>query len=196
MVTRAHGTARDIARVAIRARLTEVAIDLFRRDGFDRVTVNDVAEAAGVSRSTFLRYFGTKEEAVLSTSDEHEAEVAEALRKRPATEDDWTALRRSLDPVLRHYGHDPATALLLAQLIAETPALRARNLERQANLRPVLAAIVAERSGAPSDAIRPAVLAATALICLSIAVDQWTASKGERDLPGLLDQAFATLAHS
>lgn len=37
-----------------------MAFELFRREGFDYVTVNDVAAAAGVSRSTFLRYFGSK----------------------------------------------------------------------------------------------------------------------------------------
>ncbi|MFD8963850.1 TetR/AcrR family transcriptional regulator [Streptomyces sp. NPDC059568] len=42
---------RDIARAAVRAELAQVAFDLFRREGFDRVTVNDVAAAAGVSRS-------------------------------------------------------------------------------------------------------------------------------------------------
>ncbi|MFI7294871.1 TetR/AcrR family transcriptional regulator [Streptomyces sp. NPDC050121] len=41
----------------------------FRREGFEKVTVNDLAAAAGVSRSTFLRYFGSKEDAVLSAVD-------------------------------------------------------------------------------------------------------------------------------
>ncbi|MFC4069066.1 acyl-CoA-like ligand-binding transcription factor [Actinoplanes subglobosus] len=194
MGTSAHGTARDIARNAIRARLTEVALDLFRRDGFDRVTVNDVAEAAGVSRSTFLRYFGTKEEAVLSAADEHEAEVAQALRDRPAGEDDWTALRQAFNPVLEHYRQDPASALSMAKLIADTPALRARNLERQANLRPVLAGILAERTGRPTaDSMSALVRSASAIVCLSVAVDRWTVSDGDQDLNTLLDEAFAAI---
>nr|BFE57816.1 TetR family transcriptional regulator [Dactylosporangium thailandense] len=190
-----QGNARDIARNAIRQRLTEVAIDLFRRDGFDKVTVNDVAAAAGVSRSTFLRYFGTKEEAVLSTADAHEADVVDALRARPADEDDWTALRHALEPVLEHYRRDRETALAMARLVAGTPALRARNLERQANLRPILAGILAERSHATGrPAAAPLVRAAAALVCLSVAVELWTASNGALGLADLLDEAFAALA--
>ncbi|MFF7984149.1 TetR/AcrR family transcriptional regulator [Streptomyces sp. NPDC007901] len=41
----------------------------FRRECFEKVTVNDLAAAAGVSRSTFLRYFGSKEDVVLSAVD-------------------------------------------------------------------------------------------------------------------------------
>ena len=57
---------REIARAAVRAELGQVAFELFLREGFDKVTIDDLAAAAGVSRSTFLRYFGTKEDAVLS----------------------------------------------------------------------------------------------------------------------------------
>ncbi|WP_225858877.1 TetR family transcriptional regulator [Streptomyces albicerus] len=61
----ARTSTRDIARAAIRAELAQVAFELFRRQGFDKVTFDGLAKAAGVSRSTFLRYFGTKEDAVL-----------------------------------------------------------------------------------------------------------------------------------
>src|SRR5262245_52421525 len=99
----ARTSTRDIARAAIRNRLAQVAFDLFRRKGFDQVTVNDLAEAAGVSRSTFLRYFASKEEAVLCAFDSQGDLVAAALRDRPAGEGDWTALRRALDVAISQY---------------------------------------------------------------------------------------------
>ncbi|UUU29794.1 TetR/AcrR family transcriptional regulator [Streptomyces sp. CA-210063] len=85
---------RAIARTAIRAELAQVALDLFLREGFDKVTPDDLAAAAGVSRTTFRRYFGSKEEAVLSVLDAHGRQVADAVRARPADEGDWTALRQ------------------------------------------------------------------------------------------------------
>jgi AcrR family transcriptional regulator len=81
-----HGA--PIARTAVRAQLAQVALDLFGSEGFDRVTVNDLAAATGVSRSTFLRYFASKEEAVLAAFDEQGERVADALRARPGDEDD------------------------------------------------------------------------------------------------------------
>jgi AcrR family transcriptional regulator len=175
--------------------LAQVAFDLFRREGFEKVTINDLAAAAGVSRSTFLRYFGSKEEAVLSALDSQGDQVADALRARPADEDDWTALRRALDTVTEQYRRDPAGALALTRLVMQTPALCARRLEKQNGWRPALARALAERP----DPGRPATIvlevrAAAALDCLNIALDHWTASDGRLDLVDLLDETFTALA--
>ncbi|WP_232835580.1 TetR family transcriptional regulator [Actinocorallia populi] len=186
-------TTRDIARTAIRSELARAAIELFRREGFDRVTLNDVAVAAGVSRSTFLRYFGSKEEAVLGAMDDLGGQAAAALRARPCGESDWTALRRCLDPFLEAYRADPSGTLTITRLIQESPALRNRQLEKQASWLPALALALADRSPRP-DPLAASVRAAAALDCLSIAVTHWTASDGAEDLAALLDRAFAALA--
>lgn len=178
-----------------------MALELFRREGFEKVTLDDLAAAAGVSRSTFLRYFGTKEEAVLAAFDAHGDQAADALRARPADEDDWTALRRALDTVIDRYREDPARALATTRLVRATPALCARQLEKQHGWRPALARALAERAGSaePAEPAEPASLsqtvrAAAALDCLNVAVDHWTASEGRLDLVALLDEAFAALS--
>jgi AcrR family transcriptional regulator len=179
----------------VRAELAGVAFDLFRREGFDNVTVNDLAIAAGVSRSTFLRYFGTKEDAVLGAFDAQGERLAEALRARPAGEDDWTALRRALDAVIGPYRQDPAAALATTRLVKGTPALCARQLEKQHSWRAMFADALAERVGPKVSApVAVSVKAAAALDCLDVAVDHWAASDGRLDLEALLDQAFAALA--
>jgi AcrR family transcriptional regulator len=48
-----------------RARLQQVAVDMFAERGFDGVTVAEIAEAAGVTQMTFFRYFLTKEQVLL-----------------------------------------------------------------------------------------------------------------------------------
>ncbi|MDX2913641.1 MULTISPECIES: TetR/AcrR family transcriptional regulator [Streptomyces] len=191
----ARANTRDIARAAVRAELAQVAFELFLRDGFDKVTLDDLASAAGVSRSTFLRYFGTKEDAVLGAFDAHGTWVADALRARPADEDDWTALRRALDTVIQRYHQDPAGSLATARLVRDTPALCARQLEKQHGWRPTLARALAARHGSSGPpALAETVRAAAAIDCLTIALDHWTASDGDLDLVALLDEAFATLA--
>ncbi len=188
------GTTRDIARAAVRAQLGQVAFEVFLREGFDSVTVNDVAAAAGVSRSTFLRYFATKEDAVLNGYDATGELVADALRAEPADVDDWTALRRCLEPMLDIYRHDPAYALETTRLIHNSPALIARQVEMQRRWRPVLTKALAARRQAPDPPpLALAVVVAAALDCLSIAVDHWTAGDGRSDLVGHVDEAFAAL---
>ncbi|GAB2990965.1 hypothetical protein GCM10023080_065880 [Streptomyces pseudoechinosporeus] len=108
---------------AIQSEVAQIALGLFGRDGFDRVTVNDLATAADVSRSTFLRYFASKEEAVLGGFDDQGQHVADALWGRPADEHDWTALRCALDTPIAFYRQDPAGFLTMARLVQDTPAL-------------------------------------------------------------------------
>ena len=40
--------------------ITDVAIDLFAARGFDEVSVDDVAHAAGIARRTLFRYYPSK----------------------------------------------------------------------------------------------------------------------------------------
>ena len=191
----ARTTTRDIARAAVRAELAEVAFDLVSREGFDNVTIQDLAEAAGVSRSTFLRYFGSKEDAVLDVVDARGGRFADALRARPAAEDDWTAIRRALDTVIEPYRQDPARALAMTRLVMGTPALWARQMERQHGWHPALAEALAGRTDPPRPmTVALSVRAAAALACLNIALGHWIASDGQLNLVALLDEAFTELA--
>jgi AcrR family transcriptional regulator len=158
------------------------------------VTVSDLAAAAGVSRSTFLRYFDTKEDAVLGALDPKGELIASALRQRPGSEHIWAALRRSLDPLIEEYRQDPASALNLARLIGQSTALRSGHLDKQRRWRSLLAAATAERLGVDEATdLRPAVYAAATLEALQIATDRWVASEGQLDLIALLDGATSLL---
>ncbi|MCG7210099.1 TetR family transcriptional regulator [Streptomyces arenae] len=178
----------------MRAQLAQVAFDLFRDEGFDKVTIEDLAKAAGVGRSTFLRYFASKEEAVLSAFDGQGDLIAGALCARPADEDDWTALRHALDILIEAYHEGPDKALALSRLVRQTPSLRAWRLEHQQSWGQTLTQALTERAGTPqATSLAASVRAAAALGCFNAAVDHWAASDGDLDLGDLLDEAFAAL---
>ncbi len=186
---------RAIARAAVRADLSQAAFELTRERGFHNVTVDDMAAVAGVSRSTFLRYFGSKEEAVLSAFDAHVVRFADALRSRPPEEDEWTALRRALEGVIDFYLQDPSGALAMTQLIMGTPALSGRQLEKQHGWRPALTDALAARAGLTGPVpVALAVKVAAALDCLNIAVERWSDSDGALDMAELLDEGFNALS--
>lgn len=188
-------TTREIGRAAIRDQLARVAMPLFHEIGFDRTTFDDLASAAGVSRSTFLRYFGNKEDVVLFLFDPLGDAMSQALATRPAAENEWTALRRAVDPAVDMLTRDPADGLALLRLVWNTPSLWGRLHDKQSAWRPALVQGLAERSG--SDAPAPIVLRTrvmAALGCLMVAFDGWVDCDGTEELSILTDLTFGALA--
>lgn len=190
----ARSSTREIARTAVRDELARTAFPLMCSRGFDAVTFEDLASAAGVSRSTFLRHFGSKEEVVLFTFDPLGDAMVDVVRVRPGTEPDWVALRRALDPVVAHLTGEPGEGLALLRLVGQTPALCARLREKQAGWRPQLVQALAERSGPrPASSLALHARAAAAMECLMAALEHWVADQGHDDLDRLLDEAFGAL---
>ena len=66
----------------VRSRLVEAAFARFTADGFEATTVDQIADAAGVSRRTFFRYFDTKEDVVFPDHEGLRAAVRADLDRR------------------------------------------------------------------------------------------------------------------
>jgi AcrR family transcriptional regulator len=62
-----------------RVRVLEAARELVDRDGLDRVTMDDIARAAGVGKGTVYRRFGDKSGLALALLDEHERRLQEQI---------------------------------------------------------------------------------------------------------------------
>lgn len=186
---------REIGRHAVRAELARVAFNRFCLTGFNQVTFADLAEAAGVSRSTFLRYFGTKEDVVLFVFDPVGDVIADALDAERADEDDWSRLRGALESAATFLVRDVQHLAPILDLVDQTPALCARLREKQTEWRPKIVARLQETaSPADGSAVVADVRAAAALECLWIVLGHWSASGGREDLGDLLDTAFAAFS--
>lgn len=187
---------RERTRRAVQAEVAEVAIRLFLEQGFEATTIDQVAAAVGLSRSSFFRHFATKEDAVLVRWERRGDEVLAALRARPLDEPVWTSLARAFDPVVAALAVDPARALALTRMIFDTPTLAARRSEKQYEWRDMLAPEVARRlttRGAPAELQAQAVVAA-ALACLDTAYAAWGAADGDLSLPATMEAAMAAVA--
>jgi AcrR family transcriptional regulator len=184
---------RSRARESIRVQIGEVAWNLFAKRGFDAVTANEVAEAAGISRATFFRYFSTKEDAVFAAQEALGAEIAAALAARQDGEDAWTALRHAFDTAIGAYADNPEEALARFRLTRDTPALRAHQLERQARWQQMIGAALGARLGADPRDLGVQALVGAALSVLDAAAARWAESECSEDLIALLDVAFAAM---
>ena len=186
---------REIARAAVQAELSLAAYDLVVEKGYGNVTLDDMAAAGGVSRSTFLRYFRTKDQAILVALKAYVERMADALRARPHEEDDWSALRSAIESfVVPIYARNPAGAQAISRLAMFTRALSGAHLER-ADWRTPLTGALAERHGITGPVpIGLSVKVDAALDCLALAVAHWVAVDGETDLVDLLREGFAALS--
>lgn len=194
---RRRGGARELARQAMKAQLSAMAFDLFLERGYEATTVQDVCTAAGISRSTFFRYFASKEDALLGEVADAGDELLDALRSRPDEETPWIALRRALEPLIEHHNAEPERALRLARLITATPALAAKHHEKNASWHELLRPEIARRLGAdPSDVSdpRPTALIAAALGCVDATIGAWVAGEGEQPLGQILDRAMGAIS--
>ena len=185
---------RSRTRENVRVQIAEVAFNVFAERGFDAVTATEVAEAAGISRASFFRYFESKEDAVFVAQEELGAKIAGRLRERPAGEDAWTALRQSLDPIIAVYRESPTQSLARLRLTRSTTKLRAHQLERFDQWKQLIGAALAERLGGEGVDLRVEALVAAALAAMGSASSRWAASDGADDLVELIDDAFSAFA--
>jgi AcrR family transcriptional regulator len=179
------------ARLAMRTEIAETAFALFVQRGFEQTTVDEIAEAAGLSRRSFFRYFPSKEDAVFGLLYDLGEELAAAVAARPAAESPWDALRASCAVLIEPMLGRPDDAMALLRLIHETPSLRARHQDKQDRWRKLLTDALQARSVPSLDAD---VLASAALAVFDVVCRQWLFAGAPADIATLMDEAFAVLA--
>lgn len=165
---------RERKKMATRQALHEAALRLVTEQGFDRVTIEAIAEAADVSRRTFNNYFSSKEEVLLYGDQARVRRLVELVRLRPPTEPPWTALTRAAEDLITETAdHDPAW-LGRTRLLRGHPALLAQQVATYATVERELAAEISERLPAdPDTPLRARLLAATFLTTLRVAIQHW-----------------------
>lgn len=183
---------RDITRRAVRDRIAAVAIARFDADGFENVTVEQIAAEVGISARSFHRYFPAKEDAVIGDVARHRDEVARAFRDQPVDVTAWTALRGAFVAMVRRGADDAETARRSIRVMTSTASLRARNLEKHLSWAEALTPLVAERIGGPAAELRARTLVQAALGCFDVAIAEWSTGQ-DPDAVAVLQRTFDVL---
>jgi AcrR family transcriptional regulator len=171
-VTAQGESLRDRQRAQIRADIRRAAFRLFVERGYDAVTTEEIATAAGVSPRTLFRHVPTKEELLLAPVRHGGAAIVNLLEKRPAAESPDVALINAIITRTRSFDRADCEewreALLVAPGLLEkatihTPADKERAMK-----------LVAERMRAnPNSDIRPGLLIQLAFTAADFAFQQW-----------------------
>jgi AcrR family transcriptional regulator len=180
-------------RDVVRQELTRVAWRLFDTRGYEATTVDDIAREAGVSRRTFFRYFSSKEDVAVGTSDALAEDFLTAFASRPAGEAPLTAVHRALRPVLESRLADREEARAIIRLLRESRTVRRAMLERHARMEERLAALVATRSGTSRRKDpTPALVAFVARALMDTAFNVWFDQR-PADVGAMIDDLFRRL---
>ncbi|HWS32172.1 MAG TPA: TetR family transcriptional regulator [Actinoplanes sp.] len=182
---------RERTRQVMRAEVSTIATRLFAEQGCDNTTVEQIAAEAGLSRTTFFRYFGTKEDVVLTWLADLGPGLATALRDRPAGEDPWVSLRRTFDVLTTINATEPEKSLAFYRMLDRNPTMGPRHRDKQDGWVELLVPVITVRLGTPEPA--PRALVSAAMACFNAAMREWVGGGGTGSRGELLDRAMTAV---
>jgi AcrR family transcriptional regulator len=169
-----------------------VALRLFDEQGFDAVSMDDVAAAAGVSRRSLFRLFPNKAALVWGGLDEFAARFREALRSRPADEPSAVALRAAYRTGATFPDDAVEVTRHRLRVIRANPSLEHVGAATVTALTDEILRYVAERDGVTADDLAVAVRAHTLAAAASAALTWW-ALHGDGRPEDVVERALALL---
>lgn len=178
----------------VRDTIWHAAINVFASNGFDETTIDDIAQAAGVSRRSFFRYFASKNDVLGQTAAESAKALSESILAAPRTYSPLEVLR---DAVLRIAAMAAAYPRVrdYLQIIRTSPAARQAQLASQAETEAHVALAYAARFQASSQAAaEPRLLASLTLSILDVTCQVWF-DQPEGDIAETAERMIASLAH-
>ncbi len=165
---------------------------LFAEQGYDATTIEQIAEAADVSPSTFFRYFPSKEDVIVK--DDHDPLLISAFLAQPAALTPLGALRAAMREVLAEaFADGEETELQRVKLIWSIPSLRAREVEGRVTAMAMLTGALAQRTGRSADDFTVRVFAGAVIGAWIAAMESWVESDGAERLSDLVDRVLALL---
>ena len=183
------GGLRSRKKVKTRLAIEDAALLLFDKQGYDATTVEQIAELAEVSTTTFFRYFPSKAEVVLNDYSDQLPALRQAIVDRPASETDVVAVRDALRTGWVNAIDSQRTARK-ARTVATSPLLRGLSYERGMGWLDAVAEALAQRRGLRRPDQECMVAAMAILGVLGAAVDAWIEGGCRGELADAVEESF------
>jgi AcrR family transcriptional regulator len=175
-----------------RDRFVRAALELFTEQGYDATTVNEIAERAGLTKTTFFRHFRDKREVLFAGQELHSRVLADAIAAAPATATPLQAVAAALDALGATFGEDRRElGARLRVVIAGNGELQERAVFKHVGLTKAVTDALRKRA-VPEPAASLA--AELGIRAFDRAYEQWTDRVGEPDR-GAVAQSLSDLAH-
>ena len=179
-------------KVKTRLAIEDAALALFAEQGYEATTVEQIAERAEVSTTTFFRYFPSKAEVILTDQAGRLPALEAAIVARPRSEDDLTAVRHAIREAWVATV-DPERTVRTARAVASSHILRGLSFDIGVGWIAAISAALARRQGRKTPDGRTVLAARVAMSVFGSSVDLWIAGGCRGDLAHAIDQGFDNL---
>jgi AcrR family transcriptional regulator len=177
------GSLRDRRRAELLSQIQQTAHRLFAERGFEAVTTEDIASAAGISISTYFRYAPTKEGLLVDPVREAAAEVVESYTARPPQESAVEALIQIYIARARE-ASEVDHLDTWRQAIATAPHLLSKSvLVSEAHHHMLIEQVASRMDVDEAVDVRPSLLVHTSLATVKFVVDRWLTSNTVANSP-------------
>lgn len=174
--------------------IADIALDLFAAYGFSEVSVDDVAQAAGIARRTLFRYYASKNAIPWGAFDTHLESFRRLLHESAPQDSLSAALRAALLAFNTFDDSELERHRQRMRVILKTPELQAYSMTMYAGWRDVVAEFVSRRTGTKASDLMPQSIAWLMLGTALAAYEFWLADESV-SLPQALGDAFDTVAY-
>ncbi|WP_305787201.1 TetR/AcrR family transcriptional regulator [Symbioplanes lichenis] len=175
-------------------RLREAALALFVEQGFEKTTVAQITERAGLNRRTFFHHFADKREVVFAGQADSEELITIEIRNQPPGTDPLDAAVAGLVQAAGlAYEQFREGAVALGRVIAASPELQERELVKRAGLAATIAAALRDRR-VPGPAAE--VAGWTAVAIFFVARNRWNQPGNEHTLGELIAATLEDFRHA
>ncbi len=171
-------------------RLQQAALALYGERGFERTTVAEIAERAGLTERTFFRYFADKREVLFAGSATLQELLVTGVADAPAEASPIDAVAMALEAAAAMFHERRDHSVQRQSVIAANPELQERELIKLATLAAALADALRRRGVADSTA---ALAAEAGIAVFKVAFERWTSEANSADLDELIRDSFGQL---
>lgn len=172
-------------------RLRETAMALYAEQGFERTTVAEIADRAGLTARTFFRHFADKREVLFAGSEELERHMVDALAAAPASAQPMEAIAAALFAAAEMFTGRRDYSRSRQAVIAATPVLRERELIKLASLATAFTDALRKRGVAPAVA---SLAAETGVAVFRVSFERWVTEPDDVPLDDVMRETLADLA--
>ena len=188
--TRTGDELREIRRRKMAESIELVALRLFAQHGVDAVSVDNIADAADISRRTFFRYFASKDDVLLGETQQQLDLARSAFAEADPATPPMVLLRRILHSLILLTEQRRELVVLRIRVAARDPEAFSKGALRSPVADVVIEGLAAHMQVDPRADLRPRVYVQAGFAATHAALQVWLAGGAKRSLEELTVEAL------